>query len=198
MHLVPLYLFALYGLECSSTYMKCEFLTLDTMSINSSQNFWREMQTGCRRCNTTFYLAVHSLISSFVALLCLTIKIWWNRQFTHCINDFSKRESPSPGKIYAMTSAVNRSTGGCYLNISILNFYLSCKGSLFPLLEVTHKAIPRAFLGCLEHQFIIRRTSRLKQKHFNKGTCILAEMHARLDYLCVIKHHECPLGQILG
>ena len=22
-------------------------------------------------------------------------------------------------------------------------------------------------------------------------------MHARLDYLCVIKHHECALGQIL-
>ena len=93
---------------------------------------------------------------------------------------------------------MDRTTGSCNNHLLTLYLDFATKRALFPLLEVAHQAIPRALLGGLEHQFVVRRLGRLKQEHLDEGTCILAEMHTSLDNLGVIKHHESTLGQILG
>ena len=49
----------------------------------------------------------------------------------------------------------------------------------------------------LEHQFIVGGLSGFKQEHLDEGTCLLAEMHACLDHLRVVEHHQSALRQIL-
>ena len=49
---------------------------------------------------------------------------------------------------------------------------------------------------CLEHQLIVGRCSRLHQEHLDEGSRLLAEMHARLDYLGIIEYHHGTLWQI--
>ena len=50
---------------------------------------------------------------------------------------------------------------------------------------------------CLEHQLIVSRCSWLHQEHLDESSRLLAEVHARLDYLGIIEYHHGTLWQIV-
>ena len=53
-------------------------------------------------------------------------------------------------------------------------------------------------MACLKYQLVIYRVNRFHQEQLYPRTCFLAEMHARLNHLGVVEHHQGSLRQIIG
>lgn len=80
----------------------------------------------------------------------------------------------------------------------ILNFEISGQKSLLPLLQIAHKAIPRAASTLQEVLLILHRLGRFLKKHLDESTILsltLAEMQPRLDNPSVVEHHQSTLRQ---
>ena len=197
-HLVALNLFTLHRFESTSTHMKGEFLAIDTMGIDIGQYLGGEMQSCCGSCHRTLNLGIYCLIGGLVALLGFSIQVWRNRQFAHSVDDFCETHIPIPGKIDAMRCAMNRPTRSLNVYCFLFNVYCPCEGAFFPFLQVAHQTIPSTMTCGLEHEFVIGRLSRFQEEHLDQGTCLFAEVHACLDHLGVVEHHQGTLGQIIG
>ena len=62
-HLMSFNTFAFHGLESSRTDMKCQFLSLNTSTINGFQHARSKMQACCRSRHATLYFGINRLIS---------------------------------------------------------------------------------------------------------------------------------------
>ena len=89
-HLMTFYLKTLHWLEGSRSYMKGHLLTVDAMRIQVLEHRIGEMQTSCWGSHTTLDLGIYGLISGLVALFCLAVQIWRNRQLANCLEDFGE------------------------------------------------------------------------------------------------------------
>ena len=106
-HLVSLDFLTFHGFECSRTNMQCEFLALNTMSIDVGEHLVGEMQSGCWSSNRSFDFRIDSLISRLVALLRFAVEIWRYRQFAGNIKNLGKRYFVIiPLEIHPMTCAL--------------------------------------------------------------------------------------------
>ena len=139
---MPLDLLTLHRFECACTHMQRKFLTVNACIINRLEHLFSEMKACCRGCYATLDFGVDRLIGGLVALLCLTIKIWRNRQFTHCVDHFCKGNTTRPLEIDAMGCAVNLSAGSTYYALCIMNYAFSRQRALFPLLQIAYQTIP--------------------------------------------------------
>ena len=48
----------------------------------------------------------------------------------------------------------------------------------------------------MKHEFVVCGIGRFKQEHLDKGSRLLAEVHAGLDNLGVVEHHQGTLRQV--
>lgn len=89
-HLMPLHLLALHRLERAGSHMKSQLLALNTMGIEVGQYLGRKVKTGRGSSHTTLNLRVNGLVGGLIAVLCLTVEIGRDGQFTHRIDDGGK------------------------------------------------------------------------------------------------------------
>ena len=125
------------------------------MGIEISQDLWREVESGRGGSYRPFNFGIDSLIGGFVALLSLTVEIRRDGQLSHDIDNLSKTEIARPLEIYTMRGAVEFSTGGTDNNGLTMDFNLTPQGSFFPLLQISHQAVPSTVVCGLEHQLIV-------------------------------------------
>src|SRR5574344_83093 len=71
-----------------------------------------------------------------------------------------------------------------------IDFEITLQSSFFPFFQVSHHTKPRAMSSRLKHQLIIGRCSRLHQKNLDESTCILTEVHTRLNDTSIVKYHQ--------
>ena len=74
--------------ECSKSDMQCDISKLYTHFFDPGKQFFRKMQSCCRRSSTSLVLGIYGLISVFV--LQLMCDVWRQRHFTELIEDFFK------------------------------------------------------------------------------------------------------------
>ncbi len=89
MHVMSPNLFTFYRLESTCTYMQRQFFTVNTGFIKSFEHTLCEVKSSSWRSNGSFNFGINCLISRLVALLCRTIQIRRDRQFTYSIKQFS-------------------------------------------------------------------------------------------------------------
>ena len=190
---------ALHRLERAGTHVQRQFLTLDTMGIESFQDTVGEVQSGSRSSHTALDLRIHRLVGGLVALLRLTVQIGRDGQFTNGIQYLGKVHlGVVPRKVHPLTGAMFPTTGSGQHHLFILHLQFSLQRPFLPFLQVTHQTEPRASFRSLEHLFVVSRLGRFQEEHLDQRTCLLAEMQAGLDNLGIVEHHECALGQVLG
>ena len=193
MHLVLAYRFALHGLKRSGTHVQRQLLTLNAMSIQVAQHTLREVQAGSRSSHTAFYLRIHRLIRSLVALLRLSVQVWRDRQLTHRVDDLGKRHVARPVEGDTLAGSLLTHPRGTHP----LTAHLITERAFFPFLRVTHQTQPLAMSLRLEHLFIVGRQGGLQQENLNQRTRTFTEMQTRLNHLRVVENHQLTLRQIL-
>ena len=202
-HAVSFYLLTLHRLERTRTHMQGELLTVDTPLINSLEHIVGEVQTGGWGCHTTLDLTIDRLVGGLITLLRLAVQIRRNGQLASSIDDLGKRRcrrcrrcGVAPFEHYPMTRSLLAHARGGDLHLLTVQHDRSDEGSLFPFLQVSHQTDPFTPRGGLEHLLVVGRHIRLQQEHLDEGTRGFAEMHACLDHLGVVEHHEGSLRQV--
>ena len=152
---------ALHRLEGSGTHVQRQFLTLDTMGIESFQDTVGEVQSGSRSSHTALDLRIHRLVGGLVALLRLTVQIGRDGQFTNGIQYLGKVHlGVVPRKVHPLAGTMFPTTGSGQHNVLILHLQFSLQRPFLPFLQVTHQTEPRASFRSLEHLFVVSRLCR--------------------------------------
>ena len=91
MHLMTFDFKTLHRFECAGSYMQGYFFTVDSMRIKILENRIGKMKSGSWSSHTSLDFRINRLIGGLVALLCLAVEIWRNRQLTYCFENLSER-----------------------------------------------------------------------------------------------------------
>ena len=179
--------------------MQRQLLTLNALLVDSLQNLLGEVQTGSRRSHRALDLRIDGLVGALVTLLRLPVKIRWNGQFAHYIDDFGKRDvAIVPLKADNLARAMLAQTGGLQAARLVVDDDFPCQRALFPLLLIANETQPLTVFPRLEHQLVVCRLEGLQQEDFYQGASIFAEMQTRLDDLRVVEHHQGAFWQVVG
>ena len=213
MHLMAFDFKTLHRFECAGSYMQGYFFAVDSMRIKILENSIGKMKSGSWSSHTSLDFRINRLIGGLVALLCLAVEIWRNRQLAYCFENLSERHlvvvpievNPVVGSsafgnhfLRFRTESISASHGGAERKLVALDFEITLQASLFPFLQITDHAEPGTMSGGLEHEFIISRFCRLHQENLNKRTCFLAEVQTRLYHLGIVEYHQGSLREICG
>ena len=90
MHMVLFDILYLYRTECTYAYMKRHICDLHAHFPCFFQKLLCKVQTGCRRCYRTFFLAVDCLIPVLVLAVILPLDIWRKGHFSQFLQPFHK------------------------------------------------------------------------------------------------------------
>ena len=189
-HLMPLNLRTLDGLERPRTNVKRHLCALKTAIIQPLQHTLREVETSRRSRYTTLYLRIYCLVRRLVTLLRLPVQVRRDGQFARCVEQFGKSHVPTvPLKTHTHASLV-RLLHSAEPHVHVPDAHFPAQLTILPLLLIAHKAQPRTRIPRLEHLFVVSRSHRFKQEHLNQRTRFLAEMKPRLNHTRVVKHHQ--------
>lgn len=81
----------LHRFECAGSYMQGYFFAVDSMRIKILENRIGKMKSGSWSSHTSLDFRINRLIGGLVALLCLAVEIWRNRQLAYCFENLSER-----------------------------------------------------------------------------------------------------------
>ena len=199
MHLVPLNLLALHGLEGSGTHVQRQFLQVHSLRTQGVEHTGREMQAGGGCGHGPLYLGVNGLVGRLVALLRFAVQVGRDGQLTKHFEDVGKGHfGIVPMEIHPMAGTAAFAPLGDQCQRTSLHRHLAAQGTFLPLLQVAYHAEPGGMAGLLEIQRIVVRLNGFKAEHLDERARLLAEVQAGLDDLGIVEYHQTACRQIIG
>ena len=195
-HLVAFDFLALHGLESAGADVERHFLAVDAAAVEGLKHVAGEMEPGRGSGNGAFYLGIDRLVGGLVALLGGAVQIGRNGQLAHGLEYLGEGDGGVvPLEIHPMAISHHLAAGGLQRQLLAVDAELAAERALLPLLQVANHAKPGTMARQLEHQLVVGGIGRLEEEHLDKRAGVLVEMHAGLDDLGVVEHHQRTLRQ---